>query len=129
MDATVDEGFSGRYSNTTVGVLVTIPYLVALVAMHACCSPFGSSLERRYHTAIPVMIASYLLGCCWDALELVLFLFSVHAWCLVSIRGLLPLGSCSGRCPTSFWPGTRQPQASHSLIPSEILAVSLALTQ
>ena len=48
---------SSQYSNTTVGVLVMIPYVAALIAMISVAYRSDRTLERRYHAAIPVMIA------------------------------------------------------------------------
>ena len=59
------KSLSTRYSNTMVGVLVTIPNLVALVAMILVSRSSDRKLERRYHVAIPAIIgagALVLLG-------------------------------------------------------------------
>ena len=48
---------SSQYSNTTVGILVMIPYVAALIAMIFVSYRSDRMLERRYHAAIPVMIA------------------------------------------------------------------------
>jgi ACS family tartrate transporter-like MFS transporter len=48
---------SSHYSNTTVGILVMIPYIAALIAMIFVAYRSDRTLERRYHAAISVMIA------------------------------------------------------------------------
>jgi MFS transporter, ACS family, tartrate transporter len=52
---------SSQYSNTTVGMLVMIPYVAALFAMIFVAYRSDRTLERRYHAAIPVMIAGTCL--------------------------------------------------------------------
>ncbi len=52
---------SSQYSNTTVGILVMIPYVAALIAMIFVAYRSDRTLERRYHAAIPVMIAGACL--------------------------------------------------------------------
>jgi len=49
---------SSRYSNTTVGVLVMIPYLVSLAVMIGVGRSSDAKMERRYHAVVPLMIAS-----------------------------------------------------------------------
>ena len=49
---------SSRYSNTTVGMLVMIPYLVSLAVMIAVGRSSDAKMERRYHAVVPLMIAS-----------------------------------------------------------------------
>jgi MFS transporter, ACS family, tartrate transporter len=48
-------------SNTAVGVLLTIPYLVGLVAMVLVSRSSDRHLERKYHAAIPAIIAGTAL--------------------------------------------------------------------
>jgi ACS family tartrate transporter-like MFS transporter len=52
---------SSQYSNTTIGILVMIPYIAALFAMIFVAYRSDRTLERRYHAAIPVMIAGAAL--------------------------------------------------------------------
>jgi ACS family tartrate transporter-like MFS transporter len=73
---------SSRYSNTTVGLLVMIPYLVALPVMTLVGRSSDRRRERRYHTAIPLVIAAIsllLLGT-----TAIPVLLSVTLWCLVA---------------------------------------------
>ena len=48
---------SGGYSNSVVGLLVMIPYLVGLVGMILVSRSSDRRLERKYHAAIPAMAA------------------------------------------------------------------------
>jgi ACS family tartrate transporter-like MFS transporter len=50
------KSLSPRYSNSMVGLLVAIPYLVGLTAMILVSSSSDRNLERRYHAAIPALI-------------------------------------------------------------------------
>jgi ACS family tartrate transporter-like MFS transporter len=52
---------SSVYSNTVVGILVMVPYLAALPAMILVSSSSDRKLERRYHAAIPVIVAGIAL--------------------------------------------------------------------
>jgi MFS transporter, ACS family, tartrate transporter len=74
---------SGEYSNTTVGVLVMIPYLVALAVMIVVGRRSDAKLERRYHAAVPMMIASlaFVLMATSGRGSLV---FSLMLWCVVA---------------------------------------------
>jgi ACS family tartrate transporter-like MFS transporter len=61
----VVKSFSNGYSNSSVGFLVMIPYLMALLAMILVSRSSDRKLERRYHAAIPLTnggIALILLG-------------------------------------------------------------------
>jgi MFS transporter, ACS family, tartrate transporter len=75
--------FSIEYSNTTVGILVTIPYVAAVIAMIAVSRSSDRALERRYHAAVPLMIAAtslLLLG----AFSASYVFFSVMLWCVAA---------------------------------------------
>jgi ACS family tartrate transporter-like MFS transporter len=81
---------SSQYSNTTVGILVMIPYIAALIAMIFVAYRSDRTLERRYHAAIPVMIAGtclVLLGTTATPAFVSLFF-----WCFVAagVYSLLP---------------------------------------
>jgi ACS family tartrate transporter-like MFS transporter len=52
--------FSG-YSNSTIGLVVTIPNLVGLAAMILVSHNSDRRLERRYHVAIPAIMAGTAL--------------------------------------------------------------------
>ena len=72
-----------QYSNTFVGGLVMIPYLTALGVMLVVARSSDSRLERRYHSAIPLMVASLaflLLVTTAGRSPLV----TVVLWCLVA---------------------------------------------
>ena len=55
------KGISSAYSNTTVGVLVMIPYAAALACMTIVGRSSDRRLERRYHAAIPLIIGAVSL--------------------------------------------------------------------
>jgi MFS transporter, ACS family, tartrate transporter len=75
------KSLSIRYSNSTVGLLVTIPNLVGLAAMILVSRSSDRTLERRYHVAIPALMtgtALVLLGVTSSAF------FSVALLCLLA---------------------------------------------
>jgi MFS transporter, ACS family, tartrate transporter len=81
---------SSQYSNTTVGVLVMIPYVAAVTAMILVSRSSDRSLERRHHAAMPGMIAAtslLLLGATTSSV-----FFSVVLWCFVAagVYSMLP---------------------------------------
>ena len=55
------KSLSSVYSNTTVGILVMVPYLAGLVAMILVARSSDARLERRYHAAVPAIIAGIAL--------------------------------------------------------------------
>lgn len=55
------KSLSSLYSNTTVGLLVVIPQLAGLIAILLVSRSSDRRLERRYHAAIPVLIAAIAL--------------------------------------------------------------------
>jgi ACS family tartrate transporter-like MFS transporter len=77
------KAISSTYSNTTVGVLVMIPYLVALAAMIFVGRSSDRRLERHYHAAIPLMIGAISLVLLSTTPASSVFL-SVTLWCLVA---------------------------------------------
>ncbi len=58
----VVKSLSSQYSNSMVGVLLTIPNLVALAAIIVVSRSSDRTLERRYHVAIPAIVAGVTLG-------------------------------------------------------------------
>ena len=52
---------SSLYSNSTIGLLVTIPNLAGLAAMIVVSGNSDRELERRYHVAIPAIVAASAL--------------------------------------------------------------------
>jgi MFS transporter, ACS family, tartrate transporter len=82
---------AGRHSNTTVGALVMIPYVVALVVMIAVGRSSDAKLERRYHSAIPLIIGSLSLAVMavsgTGSPLLSLLLWCVVASCIYSVFG------------------------------------------
>jgi ACS family tartrate transporter-like MFS transporter len=55
------KALSSQYSNTTVGLLVMVPYLVGLAVMILVARNSDRTLERRHHAAIPAIIAALCL--------------------------------------------------------------------
>src|SRR5262249_43532261 len=55
------KSLSNVYSNTFVGILVMIPYLAGLIAMILVSRSSDRKLERRYHAAIPAVVAGTAL--------------------------------------------------------------------
>ncbi len=55
------KSLSSLYSNTTIGLLVMIPQLAGLAAMVAVSRSSDRRRERRYHAAIPVIVAGLAL--------------------------------------------------------------------
>jgi len=55
------KSLSGRYTNTVVGLLVMIPYAVASIAMIIVSRSSDLRLERKYHAAVPVIVAALSL--------------------------------------------------------------------
>jgi MFS transporter, ACS family, tartrate transporter len=55
------KSLSSLYSNSMIGLLVTIPNLVGLAAMIIVSRSSDRKLERRYHAAIPAVVAAVAL--------------------------------------------------------------------
>jgi MFS transporter, ACS family, tartrate transporter len=55
------KSLSSGYSNSTIGLLVTIPNLVGLAAMILVSLSSDRTLERRYHVAIPAIMGATAL--------------------------------------------------------------------
>jgi ACS family tartrate transporter-like MFS transporter len=94
---------SSQYSNTTIGLLVMIPYLVGLPVMILVGRSSDRRLERRYHAAIPLMIAASsltLLGTTASSSVLL----SVMLWCLVA-SGTFSLWGPFWSLPNEFLTG------------------------
>jgi MFS transporter, ACS family, tartrate transporter len=56
------KSLSSRYSNSEVGLLLTIPNLVGLAAMILISLSSDRKLERRYHVAFPATVAGIALA-------------------------------------------------------------------
>ena len=88
---------SSTSSNTGVGVLVMIPYVVALAAMILVGKSSDKRLERRYHAAVPLIIGAMAFVLLAVAQTRSVFL-SVVLWCLW-YRGSNAHGVPFGLCP------------------------------
>jgi ACS family tartrate transporter-like MFS transporter len=98
------KNISGQFSNTTVGMLVTIPYLVGLPVMILVGRSSDRRLERRYHSALPLALGAaslMLLGT--TASDSVLY--SVALWSLVA-SAIFSLWGPFWSLPTEFLTGS-----------------------
>jgi MFS transporter, ACS family, tartrate transporter len=86
------KSLSSGYSNSIIGLLVTIPNLVGLVAMILVSRSSDRRLERRYHVAIPAIMG---------ATSLVLLGTTRSPFCSVALLCLLAAGLYSSFGP--FW--------------------------
>jgi MFS family permease len=78
------KALSSQNSNTTVGLLVMIPYATALSVMILVSRNSDRTMERRYHAAVPAIIgalALMLLGVTTTGSALI----SVSLWCSVAM--------------------------------------------
>jgi ACS family tartrate transporter-like MFS transporter len=97
------KAISSGYSNTTVGLLVMIPYLAALAVMTFVGRSSDRSLERRYHAAIPLVIAAVSLVLLSKTATSSVF-FSVPLWCLAA-SGIYSLWGPFWSLPSEFLTG------------------------
>jgi len=85
------KSFSSNYSNTAVGLLVMIPYLVGLPVMILVGRSSDRRLERRYHAAIPLIIAAaslmFLASNAASSVSLAVILWCIAASGIVSVWG------------------------------------------
>jgi ACS family tartrate transporter-like MFS transporter len=95
--------FSSQYSNTTVGILVMIPYVAAVTGMIFVSRSSDRALERRYHAAVPLIIAatSLLLLGTFPASSV---FFSVVLWCFAA-AGVYSLLAPFWSMPNEFLAG------------------------
>jgi len=71
------KSLSGLYSNSMIGLLLPIPYLVGLAGLIFICQGSDRNEERRYHVGIPAIVgglALVLLGIAHSALLTVVLL-------------------------------------------------------
>jgi MFS transporter, ACS family, tartrate transporter len=78
------KGLSGQYSNTTVGILVMIPYVAAVPVMVLVSRSSDHTLERRYHIAVPQIVGAIALLLLGTVMTHSVF-FSVVLWCFVAM--------------------------------------------
>ncbi len=93
---------SSAYSNTVVGFLVMVPYVAGLLAMILVSRSSDHKLERRWHVAIPAMIAGIAcvaLGTS-HSIFVTVVLLSVVVGCVCGYQG--PLWAL----PSEFLSGT-----------------------
>jgi MFS transporter, ACS family, tartrate transporter len=82
------KSLSAHYSNTAVGLMVMIPYVLGAVVMVLVSRSSDRKLERRYHAGIPVMvggIALLLMGVFHSPVAIVALLsllaIGAYGWC------------------------------------------------
>ena len=97
------KSLSSQYSNTTVGLLVMIPYLIGLPIMILVGRSSDRRMERRFHAAIPLMIATASLTLLGTTTSNSVFL-SVTLWCLVA-AGIFSLWGPFWSLPNEFLTG------------------------
>jgi ACS family tartrate transporter-like MFS transporter len=97
------KSLSNQYSNTILGLLVMIPYIVALPVMIFVSRNSDRTLERRYHVAIPEIVAAIaLIGLAATPAHSA---FSyVALWCLVA-SGMNSLYAPFWSLPSEFLTG------------------------
>ena len=97
------KSLSSQYSNTTVGLLVMTPYLIGLPIMILVGRSSDRRMERRFHAAIPLMIATASLTLLGMTTSNSVFL-SVTLWCLVA-SGIFSLWGPFWSLPNEFLTG------------------------
>src|SRR6266481_205879 len=96
------KSLSSGYSNSVVGLLVMIPYLVGLLAMVLVSRSSDRKMERKYHAAIPAIIAGiafWSLSATHSTLSTIVF-FCFAALGIYSVYG--PLYSLPGEFLSGF---------------------------
>lgn len=86
------QSFAGLYSNTVIGLLLILPSVTGLVAMVSVSHSSDRKLERRYHVAIPALVAA-----------IALFLFGSTTSPVISMVLLCLLTACVYSYPAPFW--------------------------
>jgi ACS family tartrate transporter-like MFS transporter len=95
------KSLSSLYSNSMIGLLVTIPNLAGLAAMILVSRSSDRTLERRYHVAIPAVVAGIALTLLGTASST---FFSVALLCLLA-AGVHSYWSPFWALPTEFLTG------------------------
>lgn len=96
------KALSSVYSNTTIGFLVMAPYLTGLLAMILVSRSSDRMMERKYHAAIPAIIAGIALVSLGTAQSnfISIFLLCFAALGIYSVYG--PFWSLPGEFLTGF---------------------------
>jgi MFS transporter, ACS family, tartrate transporter len=94
---------SSQYSNTTVGLLVMIPYVVGLTIMILIASNSDRTLERRYHAAVPAVVGAVSLVLLGLTASRSAF-FAVTLWCFAA-SGIYSLLGPFWSLPSEFLTG------------------------
>jgi MFS transporter, ACS family, tartrate transporter len=97
------KNLSNQYSNTLVGLLAMIPYLVGLPVMILVGRSSDRKFERRYHAAVPLVIGAFslfLLG----TIAIHSIVPTVILWCFVA-SGIVSLWGPFWSLPNEFLTG------------------------
>ena len=97
------KSLSNQYSNTLVGLLVMIPYLVGLPVMILVGRSSDRKFERRYHAAIPLIIAAASLMFLGSNVASSVFV-SVILWCIAA-SGIMSVWGPFWSLPNEFLTG------------------------
>jgi MFS transporter, ACS family, tartrate transporter len=97
------KNLSGGYSNTSIGLFVMIPYLTALVVMIAVGRSSDARLERRFHSAVPLIVAALALVGLVTSADQSLPL-SILLWCFVA-SGIYSIFGPFWSLPSEFLTG------------------------
>ena len=97
------KSLSAQYSNTTIGVLVMVPFLAGLAAMILNAHSSDHRQERRYHAAVPAMIAALALLLLGTVVPRATSL-AVGLWC-VTAMGLYSFCGPFWALPSEFLSG------------------------
>ncbi|MCW2241411.1 MFS transporter [Azospirillum canadense] len=91
------KGFSGTLTNTEIGLIAMVPYAIATVGMIMWSRNSDRTGERRFHSALPLLLAGAALalvgavGAPWLAMALIsmaltgLYAFKAPFWALPSL--------------------------------------------
>jgi len=86
------KSFACRYSNSGIGLLLILPSVTGLAAMVLVSHSSDRRMERRYHVALPALVAAVAL-----------FLFGSTSSLVPSMALLCLLTACVYSCPGPFW--------------------------
>lgn len=91
-------GFSKTFTNTQVGLITTIPYLVASIVMIYWSRHSDRKGERRLHAAVPLLVAALGLFCSSMTNNLILALVFIT----IALSGIYSFKSPFFALPTLF---------------------------
>lgn len=86
------KSFASLYSNSVIGLLLVLPSVTGLLAMVSVSHSSDRRLERRYHVALPLLVAA-----------IVFLLFGSTSSPVISMVLLCLLTACVYSYPAPFW--------------------------